>query len=185
MNQLHLETKNVSPASSRTVRLCFYEPRAENEHWLNRLVASVGNHYVSHVEIMFEDDMAASIFADETVFFRKRSYANPYYRIKAFTVGSKSYDQMYRFAQSCSEQQKSFSNAKMFCGPICGYRGSSDNTFCSEFVTHTLQVGGIPFAMRMDAGRSTPSALLGHMNAIETVCFDSTAFKLDLALRIA
>jgi hypothetical protein len=37
---------------------------------------------------MFEDDMAASIFADETVFFRKRSYANPYYRIKAFTVAA-------------------------------------------------------------------------------------------------
>ena len=184
MNQIQLKTKDFSATQSRTIRLCFYEPRAANEHWLNRLVASVGSHYVSHVEIMFEDDMAASIFADEAVFFRKRSYANPYYRIKAFTVSSKSYDLMYAFAQRCAQQQKGFSNAKMFCGPIVGYRGSSDSTFCSEFVTHTLQVGGVPFAMKMDAGRSTPSALLGHMNAIETVCFDSTSFKLDLALRI-
>ena len=88
MNQIQLETKNVSASCPRTIRLCFYEPRAVDEHWLNRLVASVGKHYVSHVEIMFEDDMAASIFADETVFFRKRSYANPYYRIKAFTVAA-------------------------------------------------------------------------------------------------
>jgi hypothetical protein len=185
MTQIQLKTKDVSDASPRTIRLCFYEPRAANEHWLNRFVASVGSHYVSHVEIMFEDDMAASIFADETVFFKKRSYANPYYRIKAFTVAAKSYHLMYQFAQRCAEQQKSFSNCKMFCGPLIGYRGSSDRTFCSEFVTHTLQVGGVPFAMKMDAGRSTPSALLGHMNAIETVCFDSTAFKLDLALRIS
>jgi hypothetical protein len=185
MNETNLKPKDFPTTSSRTIRLCFYEPRAANEHWLNRLVASVGTHYVSHVEIMFEDDMAASIFADETVFFRKRSYANPYYRIKAFTVPFKSYDLMYQFAKRSSEQQKGFSNAKMFCGPILGYRGSSDNTFCSEFVTNTLQVGGVGFAMKMDAGRSTPSALLGHMNAIETVCFDSTSFKLDLALRIS
>lgn len=184
MNQIHLQTKNVHALHPRTIRLCFYEPRAENEHWLNRLVASVGKHYVSHVEIMFEDDMAASIFADENVFFRKRSYANPYYRIKAFTVNAKNYDQMYGYCKNCADQQKSFSNAKMFCGPMVGYRGSKDSTFCSEFVTHTLQVGGVPFALKMDAGRSTPSALLGHMNAIETVCFDSTSFKLDLALRI-
>jgi hypothetical protein len=184
MKQINCKTNDVSTLNSRTIRLCFYEPRAENEHWLNRLVASLGSHYVSHVEIMFEDDMAASIFADETVFFRKRSYANPYYRIKAFTVNSQSYANMYTHVKSCAEQQIGFSNAKMFCGPLIGYRGSSDNTFCSEFVTHTLQVGGVPFAMKMDASRSTPSALLGHMNAIETICFDSTAFKLDLALRI-
>jgi hypothetical protein len=184
MNQINLKTNDVSSTSSRTVRLCFYEPRAENEHWLNRIVASIGSHYVSHVEIMFEDNMAASIFAEDTVFFRQRSYANPYYRIKAFTVSSKSYDLMYDFAQRCADQQKSFSNAKMFCGPILGYRGSNDNTFCSEFITHTLQVGGVGFAMKMDAGRSTPSSLLGHMNSIETVCFDSTSFKLDLALQL-
>ncbi len=69
MNPIQLKTNDFSATKSRTIHLCFYEPRAANEHWLNRLVASVGSHYVSHVEIMFEDDMAASIFADEAVFF--------------------------------------------------------------------------------------------------------------------
>jgi hypothetical protein len=165
----------------RKVRLCFYEPRGANEHWLNTLVAVTGKHYVSHVEILFEDDMAASIFADDVVFFKKRSYSNPYYRIKMILVSSQSYDLMYDFAKRCAERQIGFSNAKMFCGPILGYVGSSDSTFCSEFVTHTLQVGGVAFAMKMNARRSTPSALLNHMISHETVCFDSTSFKMGLA----
>ena len=184
MNQLQLETKNISDTGSRTLRLAFYEPLGENEHWLNRLVASVGSHYVSHVELLFEDDNASSIFADESVFFRQRTYSNPYYKIKACTVSSKSYDAMYDYASRCAQQQKGFSHSKMFCGPLLGWRGSSDSTFCSEFVTHTLQVGGVGFAMKMDAGRSTPSALLSHMNSIETVVFDSTKYKLELGLRI-
>ena len=176
--------ENKAPTNEKMEsRLCFYEPRAENEHWLNRLVASCGKHYVSHVEILFQGDMAASILADDTVFFRKRSYANPHYRIKAFLVSSSSNWLIYNYAKRCAERQLGCSNAKMFCGPLIGYSGwwSSDRTLCSEFVTHALQVGGVPFAMKMDAKCSTPSALLQHMNSIETVCFDSTAFKLDLA----
>ena len=168
----------------KTMRLCFYEPRGYNEHWINRVVASLSKHYVSHVEILFDDDMAASIFADDTVFFRPRTYANPYYRIKAFTVSASSYRLMYEYARSAAARQVGFSNAKMFCGPLVGFRGSSDDTFCSEFVTCALQVGGVPFAMKMDATRSTPSTLLDHMNSIETVCFDSTAFKMGQAFHI-
>jgi hypothetical protein len=166
------------------VRLCFYEPRGDKEHWLNKLVASMGKHYVSHVEILFEDDKAASIFADDTVFFRTRSYANPYYRIKMFLVSPTSYWLMYNHAKSCSDRQISFSNTKMFCGPLIGYTGGTTNaTFCSEFVTQTLQVGGVDFAMKMDATRSTPSLLLEYMNSHETVCFDSTAFRLGVAFK--
>lgn len=184
-----MPSMNVKPATGRKahsqmkVRLCFYEPRAE-KHWLNKLVASLGKHYVSHVEILFEDEKAASIFADDTVFFRPRSYANPYYRIKMFLVSPTSYWLMYNYAKTCAERQISFSNTKMFCGPLIGYTGGQvDETFCSEFVTHTLQVGGVNFAMKMDATRSTPSILLEHMNSHETVCFDSTAFKLGVAFK--
>ena len=165
------------------VRLCFYEPRAENEHWLNRLVAWSGKNFVSHVEILFEDNMAASIFADDTVFFRERSYANPYYRIKMFLVSPTSYWLMYNYAKSCAERQIPFSNTKMICGPLIGFSGGADATFCSEFVTHTLQVGGVSFAMKMDATRSTPSILFEHMQHHETIAFDTTAFKLGLAFK--
>ena len=185
MPSMQLQTQNMNSIDlKRKVRLCFYEPRGPDEHWLNRVVAFSGKHYVSHVEILFEDDMAASIFADDFVFFKKRSYSNPYYRIKMILVSSKSYDLMYDFARRCSERQIGFSNTKMFCGRIMGYvGGSTDTTFCSEFVTHTLQVGGVAFAMKMDATRSTPSVLLDRMNSHETVCFDSTAFKLNLAFK--
>jgi len=167
----------------KSVRLCFYEPRGENEPWINQIVAYFGKHYVSHVEIQFEDEMAASIYAEDEVFFRKRSYSNPCYRIKAFTVSAKSYDLMYKFCESAATRHVGFSNFRMVCGPLLGYRGSSDRTFCSEFVTHTLQVGGVPFAMKTDAYRATPSVLLERINRSETVCFDTTAFKLGLAFK--
>ena len=167
----------------KTVHLCFYEPRGENEPWINQLVAYFGKHYVSHVEIQFEDEMAASIYADGEVFFRKRNFSNPSYRIKAFTVSAQSYDLMYKFCESAASRHVGFSNIKMFCGPLIGYRGSSDLTFCSEFVTQALQVGGISFAMKIDAHRSTPSALLQRISNAETICFDTTAFKLGLAFK--
>ena len=165
------------------IRLCFYEPWGSDENWLNQLVASFGKHYVSHVEILFEDNMAASIFAGDVVFWRKRSYSNPQYKIHSFDVPTSSYWLMYDFAKGCADRNIGFSNAKMFCGPLCGYTGggSSDYTFCSEFVTQTLQVGGVDFAMKMNAARSTPSTLLQFMNTHSNVCFDSTAFKLGLA----
>jgi len=189
MTEINLRMAGAFPAVRKDepgirLRLCFFEPRGEREPWINRVVAAVSKHYVSHVEILFDDDMAASIFADDHVFFRPRTYANPYYHIKAFTVPAPSYRLIYDYARGAAERQVRFSNAKMFCGPLVGFRGSSDDTFCSEFVTQALQVGGVPFAMKMDAARSTPSSLLERMNAIETLCFDSTAFRLGQAFGV-
>jgi hypothetical protein len=127
--------------------------------------------------------MAASIFADDEVFFKKRRFSNPSYRIKAFTVSNTSYDLMYNFCKDAAVRHVGFSNLKMLCGPLLGYRGSVDYTFCSEFVTQVLQVGGVGFVTRLDAARSTPSALLEHITRSETVCFDTTAFKLNMAFK--
>ena len=138
---------------------------------------------MSHVEIQFADEMAASIYADEEVFFRKRSYANPSYRIKAFTVSANSYDAMYKFCESAVTRHIGFSNLKMVFGPLLGYKGSCDHTFCSEFVTNALQVGGVPFAMKTDAHRNTPSALLERITRSETICFDTSAFRLGAAFK--
>ena len=175
---------NYGPVVSQDrmiIRLCFYEPKGVGENWLNQFVASFGKHYVSHVEILFEDDMAASIFAGEVVFWRNRSYSNPQYRIHSFDVPVSSYWMMYNHARDTAKRNVGFSNTKMFCGPLIGYRGSSDLTYCSEFVTQTLQVGGVSFAMKMNASRSTPSTLLEFMNTHGNICFDSISFKLDLA----
>jgi hypothetical protein len=163
------------------IRLCFYEPRAADEAWINKVVAFFSKNYVSHVEILFEDNMAASIFAGDVVFWRKRSYSNPNYKLKSFDVATNSYWLMYEHAKNAASRNIGFSNTKMFCGPLIGYRGSSDSTFCSEFVTQTLQVGGVSFAMKMNATTSTPSTLLDFMNTHSNICFDSTSFKLDLA----
>jgi hypothetical protein len=179
---LILNAATIRAPERMIIRLCFYEPRASDEHWMNRLVAAVSKHYVSHVEILFADDMAASIFAGEVIFWRKRSYANPYYKIHSFDVPAASYWLMYNHAKSMSLRNIGFSNIKMVFGPCLGWTGvSSDYTFCSEFVTETLQVGGVDFAMKMNAAKTTPSTLLDFMNTHSNICFDSTSFKLGLA----
>jgi len=179
-NIFHQPSPTMLKPEGKIIKICFYEPKA-NDVWMNRLVASMGKHYVSHVEIMFEDGMAASIFAEDVVFWKERTYSNPQYKILGVEVPTKSYWQMYNHAQDTARRQVGFDNVKMFCGPFMGYRGSSDRTYCSEFVTQTLQVGGVKWAMKMNASRSTPSGLLDFMLNNCYICFDTTAYKLGQA----
>ncbi|EKX34918.1 hypothetical protein GUITHDRAFT_146908 [Guillardia theta CCMP2712] len=73
----------ATPFVSRSTRLStdayrsmllFYKAQPDDP-LLNRLVSWFDPPYV-HVEIRFEDGMASSIFAGETVFFRQRTFAN-------------------------------------------------------------------------------------------------------------
>jgi len=166
----------------RKVRVCFYEPKSANEPWLNILAAQIGkwstNHYVSHVEIQFEDERSCSIFGGETVFFRRRSYSNPHYIVKSFTVEAKNYENMYAYCADM-EGQVTFSDLKMFCSPYLGLFSNRDATFCSELVTRVLQRGQVDIVKGLNASRCTPASLLKQMNRCETLCFDSTPHKIS------
>ena len=162
------------------VKLTFYRPRPD-DFYINRFVAWTGKHNVSHVEILFHDNMAASINNEGEVFWKHREYRSNQYKVLSISVLTASYKLMYNYAYNMSKNNIGFSNFKMFCGPLLGYRGSSDSTFCSEFVMHTLQVGGVDFAMKMNASRMTPSGLYEFILKNSELCFDSTAFKLGVA----
>jgi len=170
----------VAETDTMIVRLAFLEPKSD-DYLINRFVAWTGKHYVSHVEILFHDNMAASINAEGEVFWKHRNYSSNQYKVLSIEVSSANYKLMYNYAYNMSKNKIGFSNFKMFCGPLTGYRGSSDSTFCSEFVTHTLQVGGVDFAMKMNASSMTPSGLYEFMLKNRHICFDSTAFKLGVA----
>jgi hypothetical protein len=151
----------------RKVRVCFYEPKARNEPWLNVFAAMVGKistgFYVSHVEVQFEDDRSCSIFGGEAVFFRRRSYSNPNYIVKSIMVEDKQYEGMYNYCVEMEGQVK-FSDLKMFCGPYFGLFCNKDATFCSELVCRILQRGKVESVKGMNPSRCTPASLLRHMN---------------------
>lgn len=177
-------------ARERKIRICFYEPRANNEHPINIMAASIGSmflgkeYWVSHCEILFEDDYACSIFAGECVFFRRRTYSNPFYKVKAFTVGDEQYRVMYGYCQLMADEGIPFSNLKMTCAPMFGFFKGMNATFCSELVVRALQRGGVEFAKRLDPSRTTPSRLLYSMNRAETLLFDSTPHRMGESLRV-
>lgn len=166
----------------RKVRVCFYQPKGANEPWLNILAAQIGKwgtgYYVSHVEIQFEDERSCSIFGGETVFFRRRSYSNPHYLVKSFTVDAGNYEKMYTYCAEM-EGQVAFSDLKMFCSPYMGLFCDHDATFCSELITRILQRGQVDIVKGLNASRCTPASLLKRMNRCETLCFDSTPHKIS------
>jgi hypothetical protein len=52
----------------------------------NRIVASVCKHGICHAELVFEDNMAFSIYAGHQVFFKPRTLSNPEYELITLTV---------------------------------------------------------------------------------------------------
>lgn len=168
---------------SRKIRICFYQPCDVNEHPLNRIAAYISAkiegsyaYYVSHCEILFEDDFACSIYDGQSVFFRKRSFENPNYIVKSFAVPNNSYDNMYRYCRDMASYDIEFSNTRMMCGPLFGLFRGSKGTFCSEVVVKTLQRGDVSFVRNVDPFRCSPARLLALMMKSECICFDVTPF---------
>ncbi len=101
------------PPRQCILTLAFLFP-TEKDAFLNRLVARMSKHKVCHVELVFEDDLAFSIFADGCVFFRQRSFSNPDYYIISITVPSSEYHAAYSYCKSAAEHEISFSNYGMY-----------------------------------------------------------------------
>lgn len=65
------------PVAKGFIMLQFYTPPPKDP-WMNRVVAMLDGPF-SHVELVFHDGMASSIYAGEEVFFKKRTFSNPNY----------------------------------------------------------------------------------------------------------
>lgn len=153
--------------SQRMLTLAFVRPGPKDGRF-NRLVASMCKHGVCHAELVFEDNMAFSIFAGQQVFFKPRTFSNPEYELITLAVSHAEYSSAYCFCKQAVENAIGFTDTGMLAayfqpkGCPCINTGSSlttGHTFCSKIVTEALQFAGVKEAEALSPCATTPSCL--------------------------
>jgi hypothetical protein len=151
----------------RILTLAFLFPK-RTDAFMNRLVAKVSKHKVCHVEMVFEDEMAFSIFSAGSLFFRQRTFSNPDYHVMSILVPASEYAAAYSFCQSAVQHEIGFSEFGMYAcymqPSLCPCLGTQSSlqegyTFCSKIVCEALQFAGNCETEHLTPCTTTPSCL--------------------------
>ena len=169
----------------RILTLAFLFPNADDA-FLNRLVAKMSKHKVCHVEIVFEDDLAFSIFAGTNVFFRPRSFSNPDYHLISISIPNAEYQSIYNFCKSAATHDIGFSDYGMYTSYLqprgCPFLNTGDSvamgrTFCSKIVTEALQFAGNAEVEHLIPCTTTPSCLFSAFEDSQRKVLNSVPYK--------
>ena len=157
----------------RKINFMFYTPPLE-DHRMNRAVAWYDPPY-SHVEIGFENGVASSICAGETVSMHPRNYMNPNYDVLTLGVSEQAYNSVRAFCARAHENKVGFDNFGMFLSvlPFRFLPAYGDRTFCSRYVTEALQHGDIEHVRGLDSRSVTPSKLHAALSGRGGAIFDT------------
>jgi hypothetical protein len=177
--------KPQPPMRQRILTLAFLFP-TEEDAFLNRLVARMSKHKVCHAELVFEDDMAFSIFSGGTVFFRQRSFANPDYHVISISVPQAEYQAAYNYCLSTVDHEIAFSNFAMYASYFqpkgCPFLNTANSvqkgsTFCSKIVTEALQFAGNCEVEDLIPCTTTPSCLFAAFQDSQRKVLSSVPYK--------
>ena len=182
---IHLLSKPIPLPKERILTLAFLFPTAADAA-LNIFVARMSKHGVCHVEIVFEDDMAFSIFAGGTVFLRQRSFSNPDYYIISVSVSNAEYQSIYNYCKSAASHDIKFSDYGMYASylqpracPILntGESVKIGSTFCSKIVTEALHFADVREVQHLIPCTTTPSCLYSAFQDSERKILSSVPYK--------
>ena len=136
----------------------------------NAIVARACRFPCCHVELVFEDGMAFSIFSRSRLFFRQRSFANPEYRLISLRVPRAEYQAAYAFCAAAMTHEIGFNEIGIYAAylqlcPVLYTQPSTEagHTFCSKVVTEAMQAAGTPEAEPLVPCTTTPSMLYGAL----------------------
>ena len=169
----------------RILTMAFLFPGPGNPAF-NRVVALASSFGTCHVELVFEDDMAFSIFAGSKLFFKPRSFSNPEYQLISICVSQAEYTAAYNYCQSCVSHDIEFTDAGMYAAYFqpqsCPFLNTAQSTelgytFCSKIVTETLQFAGVPEVDHLTPCTTTPSMLFGVAQDSARKLINSVAYK--------
>lgn len=175
-------------APQRILTLAFLRPGPEEKDWVNRLVSKVSRHGISHVELVFEDNMAFSIFAGQSVFFKYRTFSNPDYELISISVSQGEYASAYAFCQQAVGHNLGFTDVGMVAcyfqprGCPCINTGASvyvGYTFCSKIVTEALDFASVPEVEGLTPCATTPSCLFDAVCDSDRKVLSSVPYKRD------
>jgi hypothetical protein len=171
----------------RVLKLAFVRPGV-NDPPFNRVVAHMCKHGICHAELVFEDNMAFSIFAGQKVFFRQRTLSNPEYEFISLAVPQSEYHNAYTFCMQAAENDIGFTDSGMLAayfqprGCPCINTGSSLSTgytFCSKIVTEALQFAGVSEADALTPCTTTPSCLYEAVKDSQRKLLCSVPYKCE------
>ncbi len=174
------------PARQRILIIAFLFPNGSDNPALNKFVAKMSKYKTCHVELVFEDDMAFSIFAGNNVFFKQRSFSNPDYSLISLSIPQEEYSALYNFCQSVVTHNLGFTDLGMifsyFQPTQCPFYNTASSvqvgyTFCSKIVTEALQFAGTPEVDHLIPCTTTPSCLYGAFKDSPRKILSSVHYK--------
>ena len=158
------------PSRQRILTMAFLFPMGSDNPLLNKVVAKICKYKTCHVEMVFEDDMAVSIFAGSNLFFKQRSFSNPDYSLISLSIPSAEYSALYGFCQSAVTHNLGFTDFGMVMSVLqpthCPVLNTAPSvqigyTFCSKIITEALQFAGTAEVEHLIPCTTTPSCLFG------------------------
>lgn len=173
-------------APQRVLTLAFLRPGPDEMDNVNLLVSKLSKHGVSHVELVFEDGMAFSIFAGQNLYFKPRTFSNPDYELISLLVSHAEYCSAYSFCQEAVGYNLGFTDAGMvacyfqprLC-PCFNTRASCyvGYTFCSKIVTEALDFALVPEVDGLIPCTTSPSCLYEAVNNSNRKVLCSVPYK--------
>lgn len=173
--------------SQRMLTLAFVRP-GENDPTFNRIVARMCKHGICHSELVFEDNMAFSIYAGQKVSFRPRTFSNPDYELISLAVTQSEYHNAYCFCDQSADNDISFTDIGMLAAyfqpkgcPCINTSASAvaGHTFCSKIVTEALQFAGVVEVDGLKPCTTTPSCLYDAVKDSHRKLLGSVPYKCE------
>ena len=155
--------ESAATKRDRVMQVMLYKPPLDDP-FINRAVAWIDGPF-SHVEVGFEDGMASSIYAGESVFMHHRTFSNPNYAVVSISVTG---DQESKARKFCNKRVGTkFDGIGMYTARLprplrwlvsfvtCSKK--QDSTFCSKYVVEVMQHINMQCFMGMDPSGTSPS----------------------------
>jgi hypothetical protein len=174
--------------AQRVLTLAFLRPGPDETDRINLLVSRVSKYGISHVELVFEDSMAFSIFAGQNLFFKHRTFSNPDYELISLSVSQVEYNSAYNFCLQAVGYNIGFTDVGMVACYFqprrcpCVNTGSSlyvGYTFCSKIVTEALDFACIPEIEGLIPCTTSPACLYDAVNQSNRKVLCSVPYKRD------
>lgn len=158
----------VLSADKVQVYVLFYKP-SPNDPPQNRVVA-YWNGPFCHCEIAIPERVGdepwdrivwgSSIYQDEPVFYKQKTYQRDGYASIAIEVSIPQLHSIRAFCRHHAERQTGFSMPAMYAAYFPFFQLiRTDLTFCSKHVAAALQAGGVPEVLDVNPALMTPSRL--------------------------
>jgi len=142
----------------KTLRVWFYDPAADSEGFVNKVVASIDRPFC-HVELQFADDRACSIYMGSKIAMRMRTFESPNYVCLQVPCSDTQHTIATGHAEHLHDLGLVFSSLQMTsCLLWSAVANNPKHTFCSKLVTEILQQAGL-VSDNIDAHLTSPSAL--------------------------